>query len=66
MQLLSKKQLLEKVPYSSQHILRLEHAGLFPRRIRPGGDNRNSKCFWIAEEIEDWIQEHANNSRDCS
>lgn len=66
MQLLSKKQLLERVPYSPQHILRLENAGLFPRRIKPGGNSRNSKCFWVANEVEDWIQGHIANSRDSS
>ena len=43
--------LLEIVPFSRQHILRLEKRGRFPRRIRLG-DNR---VAWLRSEIEQWI-----------
>jgi prophage regulatory protein len=39
------------VPYTRQHILRLESAGKFPKRIRVG-DNR---VGWLLSEVEDWI-----------
>ena len=39
LQIISKKELLKLVPYSDQHILRLEKAGKFPRRIDLG-ENR--------------------------
>ena len=54
-QLVTKKQLLELVPYSHTHILRLELDGKFPRRIKPYG-GRNGKTFWVREEVENWIQ----------
>lgn len=49
--LIDKKELLERIPYSSQHILRLEKLGQFPPR-RQIGKNR---VAWIEEEIDTWI-----------
>ena len=49
--LIDKKELLEKVPYSSQHILRLEKLGQFPPR-RQIGENR---VAWLEEEVDCWI-----------
>ena len=40
------------VPYTRQHILRLENAGKFPRRVRLG----ENRIGWLAPEIEAWIQ----------
>jgi len=56
MQLLSKVQLKEYVPFSPQHIQRLEDEGKFPKRIKPGDDSPNAKAFWVKQEVEDWIQ----------
>ena len=42
----------EVVPYTRQHILRLERAGKFPKRI-PVGANR---IGWLLSEIEEWIE----------
>ena len=56
MRLLSKRQVLDLVPYSPQHIQRLEDAGLFPKRIKLGNGGRNAKAFWVEQEIHDWIQ----------
>ena len=60
MKLLSKKQLLELVPYSDSHLSRLEKQGLFPKRIK---DTRfaekapsYAKAFWVEHEVLDWIQ----------
>jgi|GEM_PF-1919113 len=55
-QLLSKKQLLELVPNSNTHILRLENGNKVPRRIKPDG-RPNSKSFWVREEVERWTQD---------
>ena len=56
--LLSKKEVLNLVPYSPQHIQRLEDAGLFPKRIKLGNGGRNAKAFWVEQEVLDWIQGH--------
>ena len=56
--LLSKKAVLDLVPYSPQHIQRLEDADLFPKRIKLGNGGRNAKAFWVEQEVLDWIQAH--------
>lgn len=56
MRLLSKRQILDLVPYSPQHIQRLENTGLFPKRMKLGNGGRNAKAFWVEQEIQDWIQ----------
>ncbi len=40
MQLISKRQLLEIVPFSHTHILRLENDGKFPKWIKPFVEKR--------------------------
>jgi len=51
--LVSKKELktIYGIPYSFQHIARLEKAGLFPKRIQLGA----GRVAWYAHEIEEWI-----------
>ena len=56
MQLLSKRQLANYVPFSPQHIQRLENEGKFPKRLKPADDSPNAKCFWVLAEVEDWIK----------
>ena len=51
--ILSKKQLRELVLYSSQHIARLEKAGLFPKRVQLGPN----RVGWIEDEVLDWLQQ---------
>lgn len=51
LQIVSKKDLLKLVPYSDQHILRLEKAGKFPRRIDLG----ENRVGWRLANIEEWI-----------
>lgn len=51
--IVSKKDLKEMVPYSSQHILRLEKAGRFPRRIQLG----ERRVGWRLTDIERWLEE---------
>ena len=49
--IITKRQLLEIVPYSAQHILRLEKKGLFPKRLVIGPD----RVGWWLAEIEDHL-----------
>ena len=51
--ILSKKQLRELVLYSSQHIARLEKAGLFPKRVQLGPN----RVGWVEAEVLDWLQQ---------
>ncbi len=50
--LVSKKELkLLGVPYSFQHIARLEKAGEFPKRVQLGA----CRVAWVYEEVCEWI-----------
>jgi hypothetical protein len=37
-------------PYTRQHTKRLEDAGVFPQRVKPGGEHSNFVA-WIADEF---------------
>ena len=50
--LITMSELLEIVPFSRQHILRLEKRGRFPRRIRLG----ENRVAWLRSEVEQWIE----------
>jgi len=54
-QLVSKKELkiVCGIPYSAQHIARLEEAGQFPKRIRLG----QNRVAWLLSEVEAWVDE---------
>jgi prophage regulatory protein len=39
------------VPYSANHIRRLEKAGLFPKRVQIGAN----RVGWVRAEVEAWI-----------
>ena len=45
------QELTSVVPYSTQHIRRLENANQFPRRVRIGPN----RVGWIREEVEQWL-----------
>jgi prophage regulatory protein len=49
--LITKAELRRMVPYTPQHILRLEKQNKFPKRIQVG-DNR---VAWILAEVQMWI-----------
>ena len=51
LQIITKKELCQIVPYSPQHIGLLEKKGKFPKRIRLGGN----RVGWVWFEIEAWI-----------
>ena len=53
--LITKKELSLVIPYTHQHILRLEKRGQFPRRIQVGPN----RVAWLLSEIEAWIEARA-------
>lgn len=54
LKLASKKELksVYGIPYSFQHIARLEKAGKFPKRMQLGP----CRVAWYAHEVEAWIE----------
>lgn len=56
--ILRKKEVLLMVPYSAQHLLRLEKQGKFPKRIRIG----ERRVGWRLSEIEAWLEERSRIS----
>ena len=50
--LITKAELRRIVPYTPQHILRLEKRGLFPRRVQVGPN----RVAWLLSEIEQWVE----------
>ncbi|KAB2943697.1 MAG: AlpA family phage regulatory protein [Hyphomicrobium sp.] len=53
--LITRAELRSIVPYTPQHILRLEKRGLFPRRIQVGAN----RVAWLLSEVEAWIAARA-------
>lgn len=51
--IINRKQLALIVPFSSQHVLRLEKMGKFPKRIKIG----ERRVGWRLSEIEAWLVE---------
>lgn len=53
--LVSKKELRTVcgIPYSPQHIARLEAAGKFPKRIKLGPN----RVAWVLSEVNAWVSE---------
>jgi prophage regulatory protein len=49
--LITKKQLLQRIPYTIQHIQRLEAQGRFPGRVQVGPN----RVAWIESEIDEWL-----------
>ena len=52
MRLIDWKTLKTMVPYSRQHIARLEQAGAFPKRVQLG----QARVAWLLSEVEAWIE----------
>lgn len=44
------------IPYTQNHIRRLEAAGDFPKRIRIGAN----RVAWLKIEVDNWIEERIN------
>ena len=51
--LLTFEELHRRVPYTRQHVGRLEKVGQFPKRVRMG----LGRVGWSAKEVSDWIEE---------
>ena len=51
LRIITQKELRLLVPYTPQHILRLEKAGKFPRRLKLG----QNRVGWRLVDIEAWI-----------
>jgi len=49
--LITKRELCQMVPYTPQHILRLEKEGKFPRRVQVGPN----RVAWLESEVEAWV-----------
>lgn len=47
------------IPYTPQHILRLEKKGMFPLRIKIGPN----KVVWLRSEVEAWLAEREGARR---
>lgn len=56
--IVSKKELRQMVPFTPQHILRMEKQGRFPRRIRLG----ERRVGWRLTDIEAWLDARAAES----
>ena len=54
--IISRKRVLERVPYSAAHLARLESAGLFPQRVKLGA----CRVGWVEAEVNEWINERLN------
>jgi len=52
LRIITKKELRQLVPYTAQHILRLENANKFPKRV-PIGTNR---VGWLLVEVQEWLR----------
>ena len=55
--LVTQKQLRTEfgIPYSPQHLARLEAAGMFPRRIKLQAF-RGGRVAWLESEVLTWLQ----------
>jgi len=51
--LVRSSELVEIVPYSLNHIRRLEDAGQYPKRIRVGAN----RVGWVRGEVEQWLND---------
>ena len=49
-------EIAQRIPYSQNHLRRLEAKGSFPKRIRIGAN----RIAWVREEIDSWIEARLN------
>ncbi len=47
------QELSEAIPYSANHIRRLEKEGKFPKRVQIGA----SRVGWVRAEVEQWLND---------
>lgn len=55
--LISWQELARLLPYSRQHIFRLERAGQFPRRVKLGA----RRIAWWLPEITQWMRSRSRS-----
>lgn len=55
MRIIRKVELFATIGLSDASIWRMERAGLFPRRIKLGGNS----VGWLSNEIADWLEKKA-------
>jgi prophage regulatory protein len=53
-------ELAKIIPYSQNHLRRLEAAGDFPKRIRIGAN----RVAWLKDEVENWIADRVNSRQE--
>ncbi len=51
------EEVAQRIPYSREHLRRLEAKGKFPRRIRIGAN----RVAWVRQEIDDWLLARVND-----
>jgi prophage regulatory protein len=54
--IMTSNEITDSIPYSPNHIRRLENAGNFPKRVRIGGN----RVAWLRHEVEDWLRQRVN------
>ena len=45
-------EIAQRIPYSQNHLRRLEAKGSFPKRVRIGAN----RVAWVRQEIDSWIE----------
>ena len=55
-ELILTSEIAQRIPYSQNHLRRLEAQGSFPKRIRIGAN----RVAWVREEIDGWIEARLN------
>ena len=48
-------ELAQRVPYTRQHLSRMEKEDRFPRRVQLGGN----RVAWLESEVDAWIEARA-------
>jgi prophage regulatory protein len=56
--IITKRELRLMVPYSPQHILRLEKRGKFPTRVQLGA----RRVGWYLHEVQGWLQQRSRGT----
>ena len=49
-------EIAQRIPYSQNHLRRLEAKGSFPKRVRIGAN----RVAWVRQEIDSWIEARLN------
>ena len=55
-ELILTSEIVQRIPYSQNHLRRLEAKGSFPKRIRIG----TNRVAWVRQEIDNWIAARLN------